>query len=113
MLLGDRGERRLEPALDLLASLEELLLAVDLECREACGDAHLMTRVGVTARQRLRIERRRELFSNHHSTERQICRRDALREREHVGHDAEALRAERCTRATEAGHDLVADEKDA
>ena len=72
-----------------------------------------MAAEGVAAGERMYVEVRRERFAHGDAAERNVRRRHAFGEREHIGHDAEAFGRKRGAGAPEARHHLVEDQQNA
>ena len=117
-VVRERRERSGERALHLPAPLEQAVALEQVEVRQRGGAAR-----GVAGVRRRRGAARRRpgssqngaatLLGDHHAAERQVAAGDALRERDHVGHDVPALDPEPGAQAAEAADHRVDDEQDA
>ena len=96
-----------EPAREVAA------FAVRLQRAEPGAHRERMPAIGVAAGQRSRIERGRVTLAQQHAAERRVRRGDALRERDRIGHHAEAFATERSAEPAEARHHLVEDQENA
>ena len=103
---------------DLLRAREQAVTAVDLLGRDARCAGHRMRRVRVAVEELDRVLRSLhegvvDGLRRGHGAHRHGAVGQALGHRDHVRHDTEVLRRERCAEPSEAGDDLVEHEQDA
>ncbi len=108
------GEHRLQ----LLSTLEQALVLVDVEGREACRSRQRMARVRVAVEQLDHVlgashEGLVDALGRHDARHRHRRVGDALGEGDHVGLDVIPLGGEAGAEASEARDDLVEDQQDA
>jgi len=112
--LGDRPQVGEQLRAARRRALDEALLAVGRDRRDAGGAGERVAAVRRAGPEHVVVEVLRDLRAHRHAAERHVAGVHALGEGEDVGHDAgPVLDAEPLPGAAEAGHDLVDDEEDA